>query len=574
MQKANGGAADSAASSAGREQHEFDVVVIGSGFGGSVSALRLTEKGYRVAVLEAGRRFADSDLPKNSWHIRQFLFAPNLGCYGILRMTLLKDAFILSGAGVGGGSLAYAQTLYQPTDPFYADSQWAHIADWKPELAPFFNQAERMLGVVTNPLDAPADRILLEVGNELGVGHTFRKTPVGVYFGQSGVEAEDPYFGGMGPKRKGCLGCGECLSGCRHNSKNTLMKNYLHLAERGGTQIFPLTTATTVRRLSDGRYAIDAVRTGKWFGSRPATFIARDVIFSAATLGCLKLMLRMRDEGHLPELSPRLGELTRTNSEAILAARTFKPGTDFTKGVAVGASIYPDDVTHIEFVRYGRGSNSMGGLTTALADADKGPRFLTWMREYVKQLGPHLRNINLHRWSEETLITLVMQSCNNSITCFRKSGLFGTHLTSKPGSGDPAPVWIPIAHKAVRSVAEKIGGTAYGCWNDVFNIPMTAHLLGGCVIGDSPDSGVIDAYHRVYGYPGLHVACAAAVPANPGVNPALTITAMSERAMSFWPNKGDRDDRPPVTQPYRRLSPVRPRKPLVPAGAPGEYRLS
>jgi cholesterol oxidase len=573
MQTASNGPGAPAPQATSHNQTEYDVVVIGSGFGGSVSALRLTEKGYSVAVLEAGRRFADDALPKNSWHMRAFLWAPMIGCYGILRMSLLKDAFILSGAGVGGGSLAYAQTLYEPSPPFYLDSQWAHITDWRPELAPFFDQAKRMLGVVTNPLDAPADHILMDVAKDMGVGDSFRKTPVGVYFGQSGVEAEDPYFGGAGPRRKGCLGCGECLSGCRHNSKNTLMKNYLHLAERGGAHIHPLTTVTAVRRLQDGRYAIDTVRSGSIFRRRK-TYIARDVIFSAATLGCLKLMLRMRDEGQLPALSPRLGELTRTNSEAILAARTFRRDVDFTKGVAVSASIYPDEVTHIEFVRYGKGSNSMGGLTTALADADQGPRPLSWAREFVKNLGPNLRNVVLRHWSQQTLITLVMQSRDNSITCYRKSGLFGTRLTSKPGGGEPAPVWIPIAHQAVRNVAKRIGGTAFGCWNDVFNIPMTAHLLGGCVIGDSPETGVIDAYHRVYGYPGLHVVCAAAVTANPGVNPALTITAMSERAMAFWPNKGERDERPPVTAPYVQLRPTAPRAPIVPAGAPGALRLS
>lgn len=555
------------------EHEQYDVVVIGSGFGGSVAALRLTEKGYRVAVLEAGRRFKDDELPKNSWRLKSFLWAPAIGCFGILRMSLLKDAFILSGAGVGGGSLVYAQTLYEPNAPFYTDPQWARITDWRSELAPFFALAKRMLGVAENPVMSPSDEVLRDLGNEMGVGHTFRMTPVGVYFGQSGVEADDPYFGGVGPRRSGCLRCGECMSGCRHNSKNTLEKNYLYLAERGGARVCPLTTVTEVRQLPDGRYAVETRRSGAFPGRGRKTFIAADVVVSAATLGSLNLMLRMRDEGRLPNLSPRLGELTRTNSEAILAARTFRKDVDFTRGVAASSSIFPDEFTHIEPVRYGRGSNLMGALTTMLADADRGPRPLAWLREFVKNPGAGLRNLILKRWSQQTIIALVMQARDNSITCYRKRGLFGSRLTSRLGAGDPAPVWIPVAHDAVRRIARRIRGTAFGCWNDVFNIPLTAHLLGGCVIGDSAETGVIDPYHRVYNYPGLHVLCGAAVTANPGVNPALTITAMSERAAAFWPHKGDPDRRPPLSGPYRRLEPIAPRAPIVPPGAPGEYRL-
>jgi cholesterol oxidase len=549
------------------------VVIIGSGFGGSVSALRLTEKGYRVAVLEAGRRFSDLELPKTSWHLRSFLWAPLIRCFGILRLSLLKDVLILSGAGVGGGSLTYAQVLYEPCAQFYEDPQWVHITDWRQELAPFYDLAKRMLGVTANPMMTPSDEILRDVANEMGVGHTFRMTPVGAYFGESGAEADDPYFGGAGPQRRGCTGCGECMTGCRHNAKNALVKNYLYLAERGGARVCPLTTATAVRQLQDGRYAVETMRTGSLLRRGRRTFIARDVIFSAATLGTLNLMLHMREEGYLPRLSPRLGELTRTNSEAILGARTFRRDVDFTKGVAITSSIFPDEFTHIEPVRYGRGSNVMGALTTALADANLGNRRLTWAREFARDFVPMLRNLVLRHWSEQTIIALVMQARDNSITCYRKRGLLGFRLTSKCGGGEPAPVWIPVGHEAVRRIAKRIGGVALGGWNDVFNIPMTAHLLGGCVIGDSAETGVIDPYHRVYGYPGLHVACGAAVTANPGVNPALTITAMSERAMAFWPNQGDRDQRPPVSASYVALKPTAPRAPLVPAGAPGELRL-
>ena len=414
---------------------DYDVVVIGSGFGGSTAALRLTEKGYRVAVLEAGRRFDETTFPKTSWRLRSFFWAPMLGCFGILRMSLLKNAFILSGAGVGGGSLVYGNTLYEPPSAFYADRQWGHITDWRAELAPFYDQAKRMLGVVTNPTMTPADEVMRAVAHEMGVGDTFRLTPVGVFFGQPGLTVDDPYFGGIGPRRRGCIQCGECMTGCRHGAKNTLLQNYLYLAEHGGAQVHPLTTVTAVRPLADGRYAVDTVRTGGLLARRERrTFVARDIVFAAGTLGTQKLLHRMRDAGHLPNLSRRLGELTRTNSEAILGARTFRGAVDFTRGVAITSSFYPDESTHIEPVRYGRGSNAMGLLSTMLADADRGPRPLTWAREFARHFVSMLRHLSLRHWSEQTIIALVMQSHDNSITCYTKRGVFGRRLTSKAGS--------------------------------------------------------------------------------------------------------------------------------------------
>ncbi len=552
----------------------FDVVIIGSGFGGSIPALRLTEKGYRVAVLEAGRRFRDEDFPKNSWHLRSFLFAPAFRCFGIFRMSLVRNAFILSGAGVGGGSLVYAQTLYVPGEPFYKGAQWGHITDWQSELAPFYDQAKRMLGVTENPTMTPADEAMLQLAREMGVEHTFRKTPVGVFFGEPGVEVEDPYFGGVGPRRTGCVEHGECMTGCRHNAKNTLVKNYLFLAERGGAKIFPLTTVMTVRPLRDGRYAVDTRRTEGLLRKGSRTFTATHVIFAAATLGTQRLLHRMRDEGHLPRLSERLGELTRTNSEAILGARTFRRDVDFTRGVAITSSFYPEKDTHIEPVRYGKKSNALGVLATALADAEPGPRMLTWCREFLCNFGSMCRAMVLRHWSEQTIIALVMQSRDNSLTCYTKPGLFGRRLTSKQGIGEPNPEWIPIAHEAVRRLAKIIRGVPFGTFSDLFGIPTTAHFLGGCVIGDSVETGLIDAYHRVYNYPGLHITDGSAVSANPGVNPSLTIAAQAERAMALWPNKGEGDKRPPLGAPYQRLTPIFPNHPMVPAGAPGELRHS
>jgi cholesterol oxidase len=396
---------------------------------------------------------------------------------------------------------------------------------------------------------------------------------VGVFFGEPGVEAPDPYFGGTGPVRKGCIECGECMTGCRHGAKNTLLKNYLYLAERAGAGVRPLTTVTAISPRPDGRYEVMTERTGAWLQKRRRAYVATDVVLAAGTLGTQKLLHAMRDSGRLANLSPRLGELTRSNSEAILGARTFRRNVDFTRGVAITSSFYPDEQTHIEPVRYGRGSNSMGLLATALADGDKRSRLQSWAVEVARHPLMMVRNLSMHRWSEQTIAALVMQPRDNSLTCFTKPGPFGRRLTSRQGHGEPNPTWIPIGHDAVRRMARRIGGFAAGGWNDVFNVPMTAHLLGGAVIGDSPDTGVIDPYHRVYGHPGLHVVDGSAVSANLGVNPSLTITAQAERAMALWPNRGEVDPRSARGEPYRRVDPVAPHRPVVPAGAPGALRL-
>ena len=554
------------------ERRTCDVVVIGSGFGGSVAALRLTEKGHAVTVLEAGRRFDDDTLPRSSWDVRSFLWAPALRCFGIQRITLLRNVLVLSGAGVGGGSLVYANTLYEPPDAFFDDPQWAGLTDWRTELAPFYDQASRMLGVTTNPTTTPADEVLRGVAEELGVGHTFRPTPVGVFFGEPGVEVADPFFGGVGPPRRGCTECGACMTGCRHGAKNTLLTNYLWLAERAGAAVVDRCTVTRIRPRPGGGYEVSTRRTG----TRRAgpTFVAADVVVAAGTLGTQRLLHRMRDEGWLPHLSPRLGELSRTNSEAILGARTFRDDVDFTRGVAITSSFHPDDHTHVEPCRYGRGSNAMGLLATVLVDGGgRLPRPLRWVGAALRAPVTTARNLVLRRWSEQTIIALVMQTRDNSITTFTRRGPFGRRLTSRQGHGAPNPTWIPAGHDVVRRIARRIGGFPAGAWNDVFDIPSTAHFLGGAVIGATADDGVVDAYHRVFGHPGLHVVDGASVSANLGVNPSLTITAQAERAMAFWPNAGDADPRPPLGSPYRRVEPVPPRHPVVPAGAPGELRI-
>ncbi|MFD2421493.1 GMC family oxidoreductase N-terminal domain-containing protein [Amycolatopsis pigmentata] len=559
-----------------RSAPDYDVIVVGSGFGGSVAALRLTEKGYRVAVLEAGRRFADDEFARTSWNLKRYLWAPRLGCYGIQRVHLLKDVMILAGAGVGGGSLVYANTLYRPLKPFYRDKQWAHITDWESELAPHYDQASRMLGVVTNPTITPSDEVIRAVAADMGVADTFHPTPVGVFFGKPGETVDDPYFGGAGPRRTGCTECGSCMTGCRVGAKNTLVKNYLYLAEQGGAEVFPLSTVTAVRPRGDGSFEVDVHRTGGSVRRHRRTFTAGQVVLAAGTWGTQRLLHTMRDDGTLPRLSARLGELTRTNSESIIGAarRVVDPERDFSRGVAITSSIHPDDVTHIEPVRYGKGSNAMSLLQTVATDG--GSPTPRW-RQALGFMARHpVRAIGLlsgRRWSERTVILLVMQSLDNSITTFTRRGFFGRRkYTSKQGHGEPNPTFIAAGQEANRRTAEHIGGTAGGTWGEIFDIPLTAHFIGGAPIGTGPSDGVIDPYHRVFGYPGLSIVDGTAITANLGVNPSLTITAQAERAFSLWPNKGEPDPRPDQSQGYRRLDPIAPKNPAVPPNAPAALK--
>jgi cholesterol oxidase len=577
------------------DAYDYDVIVVGSGFGGSVTALRLTEKGYRVGVLEAGRRFTSESLPKNSWDLKNYLWAPALGMYGIQRIHLLGNVMVLAGAGVGGGSLNYANTLYVPPKPFFDDPQWRDITDWQEELNPYYDQAQRMLGVRLNPTMTPSDVHLKAAAERMGVGDTFHMAPVGVFFGDGkdadgdakagpGTQVADPYFGGAGPDRKACTECGECMTGCRHGAKNTLNENYLYLAEKAGAVVHPMTTVVSITDDSQGGYAVATLPTDNKKNDKGRLFRARKVVLAAGTYGTQTLLHRMKTGGQLPYISGKLGELTRTNSEALVGAQTdnrrYRKITgdrkvDFTRGVAITSSIHPDENTHIEPVRYGKGSNSMGGLSILQVPyAEGSSRVAAWLAHAARHPVQVLRSLSNRRWSERTIIGLVMQSLDNSLTTYLKpDGVGKGLLTAGQGHGSPNPKQIRAASEGASAIAAEINGFAGSNVGELMGTPLTAHFLGGCPIGAGAEDGVIDPYHRLYGHPGISVVDGAAVSANLGVNPSLTITAQAERAMSFWPNKGEADPRPAQGQPYERLQPVEPKSPAVPTEAFGALRL-
>jgi cholesterol oxidase len=538
------------------EDYDFDWIVIGSGFGGSVSALRLAEKGYRVAVLECGRRFEDEDFAESTWSFRRYYWMPKIGLRGIFRMTVFKDVFIVSGSGVGGGSLGYANTLYRARPAFFRDPQWEALGEWESALDPHYETAERMLGVTEYPLEGPADLLLKEYGEEIGVGDTYKHTRVGAFFGEPGKEVPDPYFDGQGPPRSGCIGCGSCMVGCRYNAKNTLVKNYLWFAEKLGVVILPERQVTDVRPVpggaadgSDG-YQVTSERSGSWVRKRRSAATARGVVLAAGALGTNLLLANSRQRGSLPRISSRLGELVRTNSESINAVTASSDERDFAKSVAISSSIYPDPDTHVEVVTYGRHADSMSYLFTLLTgQGTKATRPLLWLGQALRHPLRFLRLLWPVRWSQRTVILLVMQTLDNAIRLRPKRRLLsrGVRLQTEQDPDKPNPTFIPAADQVARWMAERTGGIAQSGLNEaIFNIPTTAHILGGAAIGSDPEHGVVDARNRVFGYENLMVCDGAAVPANPGVNPSLTITAMAEHAMAQVPAKNE--DAAPVAR--------------------------
>jgi cholesterol oxidase len=525
-----------------RQDVEHDWLVIGSGFGGSVAALRLAEKGHSVKILECGRRFADHELPRSTWDLRRYFWAPKLGFKGIFRLTIFRDVAIVSGSGVGGGSLGYANTLYRAPERFYADPQWAGLEDWSSALEPHFDTAERMLGVVTVATDDPADVLLREYGEEIGADRTYAKTRVGVYLGAPGETVADPFFGGAGPARTGCIRCGRCMVGCPYNAKNTLPKNYLWLAERAGATIEPERTVVDIKPLgapdgSDG-YAVTSERTGAWINRDRRVHTARGVVVAAGALGTNRLLARAKLSGSLPRLSDRLGQLVRTNSEAILAVTLPPGGPDMTKRVAISSSVYPDPDTHIETVTYGDAGDSMSALYTLMVgDGTRATRPLKLLGAMLRHPVRFAKIMWPRGWSRRTIIVLVMQSLDNAMALRARRGPFGgVRLTTVQDPERPNPTFIPVANHFAEWLARRTGGIAQSSLMEAAaNIPTTAHIMGGAVIGGDRSTGVVDARQRAFGYENLLVCDGSAIPANVGVNPSLTITAMAEHAMSHVP---------------------------------------
>lgn len=543
---------------------EYDVLVIGSGFGGSVTALRLSEKGYRVGVLETGRRWTDQDFA--SAGSRDALWAPRLKMFGPMRMSLLGQISLFSAVGVGGGSLIYANTLYSPHDAFYEDPSWAGITDWRSELAPYYDQARRMLGVTTNPRLWSADDLLRDVAKDLGAEHTFQPTDVGVLFDEEapGRAIPDPFFGGAGPERNGCVHCARCTTGCPFNAKNTLPKNYLHLAESAGAVLHELTEVTDVRPHRGG-YEVTARNPANRAEIR--RFHAEQVVFSAAARGTQQLLHQLRANDSLPRISARLGELSRSNSEAIVAA-VAPDARGFDQGVAITSSFHPEPATHVELCHSSASQDAMAIMNVPLIDG--GPRrALRFLGQQAKHPVRFLRSRRTKGTSQRTVSLLVMQSLDNSLTSYLHRG----KLRTRQGTGAPNPSWLPLAHDVVRRYAAKIGGEPMTLASDLAGKPATAHYIGGAVIGLDAQSGVVDPYHRLFGYDGLHVIDGSTIGANLGVNPSLTITAMAERAVALWPNKGEADQRPEVGAPYEPLEPIAPHHPAVPDHAPAALRL-
>jgi len=514
-------------------EFDADVLIVGSGFGGSVSALRLAEKGHRVVVLEAGRRWRAEEFPRTNWNIRKFLWLPALGCYGIQRIAWLKDVLVLAGAGVGGGSLVYANTLLVPPAAFFQDSRWAHLDDWQARLEPCYQRALTMLGATPSRYLGPADRSLREVADELGRGETFHQPTVGVFFGEPGQTVPDPYFGGEGPARTGCTLCGGCMVGCRHGAKNSLDRNYLYLAERRGAVVHPLTSVETIIPLPAGGYEVTSRPTGGLRRPR-RRWRARRVVLAGGVLGTMTLLLRCREQGSLPALSPRLGEEVRTNSEALVGAVGRDARVDQSRGIAITSGFWPQPDTHVEVVRYGAGQDAMGRLGTLLVEGGGGAwaRRLRWLRAVLAHPLDFARTLKPWGWAKATVILLVMQTVDSRLRLRLRRG----RLTSEPVGAERPPSFIPAAHLVARRMAEKTNGVAMASVTEsLFDVPMTAHILGGCPMGRDAQEGVIDRDHQVFGYPGLYVCDGSAVSANLGVNPALTICALTEYAMSKIP---------------------------------------
>ena len=521
----------------------YDYVIIGSGFGGSVSAMRLTEKGYTVLVLERGKRFEDKDFPKTNWNLPKYLWMPALRFHGFFEMTFMNGLLALHGSGVGGGSLTYGNVLIEPDDRLFASPSWSQLNDWKKELQPHYAAARKMLGVAKNPRLFEADEAGKQIAESLGYGHTFQSLPVGVFFGEENKTIPDPFFGGKGPERTGCNFCGGCMVGCRYGAKNTLVKNYLYFAEKNGARVIPEVKARDIKPLPDeqpdgSRYEITYSSSTAFLFKSEQKVRARNVVISAGAIGTLELLFRCRDETKsLNRISQHLGDRVRTNSENILGVTARGHDVDYSKGIAISSIFNADDVTRVEPVRYSDGQNFIRVMTAPLIDhAHSMPlRFLKTLWAILRNLWDFLYSKFFAKWARYTTILLVMQTEENltrirlgrSFFTFGRKGL--VIRNEKEHSADS----LSLANDVTHAFAEKLNGIPQAAFTDsLFNFPTTAHLMGGVPFGRNEDEGVIDLNFEVFNYPGLYVVDGSVMPANPGVNPSLTITALAEYAMS------------------------------------------
>ena len=531
-------------------QFDFDFIVIGSGFGGSVSALRLVEKGYRVAVLEMGRRWPPLSFPRSGLSIHRWFWRPKLGLRGFFNMRLFRHATIFHGCAVGGGSITYAGTLLAPPEKVWEAGSWTGLANWKAEMPRHYQTASRMLGITQNTILGPADLLLKKTGEAVGSGQTFYHTRVGIFQAGEGESANqtfpDPFFGGVGPPRTTCTACGGCMMGCRYGAKNTLDLNYLYLAERQGAAVFPQTKVVKVKPLDGTRdggagYEVSTVRSTAWIRREPQKLTSRGVVFSASSLGTMELLFRLKDNGSLPDISGSLGKHVRTNSESIIGARVPDCAQDLSQGIAIGSGIYIDEHTHIEAVRYPNRADTMGLLTTFLTDGRPGLRRIgLWLKNLVSSmLRQPIKTLRLIRpwgWAREATILLCMQALEGHIEMRWQRPWFWPFSKMLVSRGDKVPTYIPKANEFARKFAQVAGGTAMSMLPEIlFDVPGTAHCIGGCVIARSADRGVVDHHHRVFGYRNMYICDGSVLAANLGVNPSLTITALAERAMSFIP---------------------------------------
>ncbi len=534
--------------------HDYDFVIIGSGFGGSVSAHRLTEKGYKVAVLEQGQRWTPRNYPRSNWQFWRYLWMPFLALRGFLSMRLFRHVFILHGNAVGGGSIAYAQTLLVPPESVWDDGSWAGLDRWNEVMPEHYATAKRMLGVSKNKRPGPGDDKLEEIARAGGVGESFYYTDVGVFFGnegdEPGTEYPDPYFGGEGPRRKSCIGCGACMVGCRHNAKNTLDKNYLYLAEKHGAEVHAETKVVDVRPLNgqaDGAdgYEITTVPTfARWFKKR-SKIRAKKVIFAASSLGTQALLFDLKTRGSLPNISDDLGKRVRTNAESIVGVRYPGSKENLSKGLAVGSGLYIDEHTHIETARYPEGSNLMAGLFTVLTEGRPGiTRPVYWIGALLKLILRHPIN-GIHamlpwRWSSGTMLLVAMQTIDGHINMRWTRPWYWPFRKKLTSHGERIPTYIPEANAFVDKVAKATGGVGLSTIMEIaLNVPATAHCMGGCAMANDAAHGVIDPHNRVFNYQNLYVIDGSMLSANLGVNPSLTITALAERAMGFIPAKAE-----------------------------------